>query len=39
MTVDVRGTPEAAVEVVEELTQDELADRHRLELKVEGAFV
>lgn len=39
MTVNVRGTPEAAVEVVEELTQDQLADRHRLELKVERAFV
>ena len=31
-------TLDAAVEVVEELTEEELADRHRLELKVERAF-
>ena len=31
-------TIEAAAEVVEELTEEELADRHRLELKVERAF-
>ena len=35
-TVDV--TTVAAVEVVEELTEEEVADRHRLELKVERAF-
>ena len=39
MTVDVRVPPEATVEVVEELlTEEELADRHHLELKVERAF-
>ena len=31
-------TPVAAAEVVEELTEEELVDRHRLELKVERAF-
>ena len=31
-------TPVAAAEVVEELTEEELFDRHRLELKVERAF-
>ena len=40
MTVDVQETPvAAAVEVVEELTESEASDRHRLELKVERAFV
>jgi hypothetical protein len=39
MTVDVRETLVAAVEVVEELTEEEASDRHRLELKVERAFV
>ena len=37
MAVDVRSTP-ATVEVVEELTDEEVEDRHRLELKVERAF-
>ncbi len=31
-------TPQAAVEVLEELTESEAADRHQLELKVERAF-
>ena len=31
-------TPAAAVEVLEDLTEEELADRHQLELKVERAF-
>ena len=35
-TVDV--TPVAAVEVVEELSEEEVAQRHRLEIKVERAF-
>ena len=39
MAVDVRVTPEAAVEVVKELSEDEAKDRHHLELKVERAFV
>ncbi len=39
MTVDVRVTPEVTVEVVEELlTEEELAERHHLELQVERAF-
>ena len=39
MTVDVREIPVATFEVVEELTQEEASERHRLELKVERAFV
>lgn len=39
MTVDVREAPLAAVEVIEDLTESEASDRHRLELKVERAFV
>ena len=39
MAATGNDTPAAAVEFVEELTDDELADRHRLELKVERAFV
>lgn len=39
MTATVDDTPTATTEVVEELTDEELKDRHRLELKVEWAFV
>lgn len=39
MTIDVQETSVAAVELVEELTNEELKERHRLELKVERAFV
>ena len=38
MATDVRDTPAADVEVVEELTDEELKERHLLELKVERAF-
>lgn len=34
----VEDTPVAAVEVVEELTEEEIKDRHLLELKVERSF-
>ncbi len=34
----VEDTPVTAVEVSEELTDEELVDRHRLELTVERAF-
>lgn len=38
MVKSVDDTPTPAVEVVEELSQEEASDRHRLELKVERAF-
>jgi hypothetical protein len=38
ITATVQDTPVAAVEVVEELTEAEAIDRHRLELKVGRAF-
>lgn len=38
MAATGNNTPAAAVEVVEELTEEELASRHRLELQVERAF-
>lgn len=38
MAVSVHDTPAVAIEVVEELTDEELKERHRLELKVERAF-
>lgn len=39
MAVNAQEIPSAATEVVEELTEDEVKDRYRLELKVERAFV
>ena len=38
MPADAQEIPSAATEVVEELTEDEVKERHRLELKVERAF-
>ncbi len=38
MAASVDDTSVTAVEVVEELTEEEAAERHRLELKVERAF-